>query len=632
VEWDDLSNEELEAEYLETPSPDRPYGMFEAFSRGYSVEEVCELTGIYEWYVERYENVARAASAAQNGDFADAAEIGFTNAQVAAGIDASEASTIPQADGGAIDAVEGSAPERDFKQVDTCAGEFAASTPYYYSARARGDRLGRDEVQVDTDVESVVIVGGGPIRIGQGVEFDYCTVHAVQALRQNGIEAHVVNNNPETVSTDYDTSDGLFFEPITAEEVADVIEATGADGAMIQFGGQTSVDIGEPLEQEIERRGLDCEVLGTTVDAMDLAEDRDRFNQLMDELGIAQPEGGTATSEAEALDLAHEIGYPVLVRPSYVLGGRAMEVVGSDAELKEYIEEAVRVAPDKPILVDKFLEGGVELDVDAVSDGERVLIGGIMEHVESAGVHSGDSACMIPPRWLEADAMGRIREVTEEIARALDTVGLLNVQLAVYKGEVYVLEANPRSSRTVPFVSKATGVPIAKIAAQVMAGTSLEDIDVTEQIPEQTSVKEVVLPFDRLPGSDPRLGPEMKSTGEVMGTADSFGKAYWKAQQAAGAVLPRGGTAVIDLDVDGFEEFYEVKEFEDVPEAIREGKVDLVITRDRESLQTAVEEDVTYYSTAPSVQAALEALRARDDPLDVRAVSERPVREAEWGR
>lgn len=632
VTWDELSDAELEEKYLETPTPDRPYAMFEAFSRGYSVEEVCELTGIQPWYTERYGNIAEAAIAAQEGDFSQAAEVGFTNTQVAAGISASEASVVPQAAGGTIGEVEASSPERDFKQVDTCAGEFAASTPYYYSARARGDRLGRDEVQVDKEVESVVIVGGGPIRIGQGVEFDYCTVHAVQALRGIGIETHVVNNNPETVSTDYDTSDGLFFEPITAEEVADVIEETGANGVMIQFGGQTSVDIGEPLKDEIDRRGLDCEILGTTVDAMDLAEDRDRFNHLMDELGIAQPEGGTATSEEEALDLAHEIGYPVLVRPSYVLGGRAMEVVHSDSELKQYIEEAVRVAPDKPILVDKFLEGAVELDVDAVADGEDVLIGGIMEHVETAGVHSGDSACMIPPRWLEADAMGRIREVTEEIARALDTVGLLNVQLAVYEGEVYVLEANPRSSRTVPFVSKATGVPIAKIAAQVMAGTPLDEIDVQEQIPEQTSVKEVVLPFDRLPNSDPRLGPEMKSTGEVMGTADSFGKAYWKAQQAAGAVLPKGGTAVIDLDVDGFEEFYSVKEFEDVPEAIREGKVDLVITRDRESLQTAVEEDVTYYSTAPSVQAALEALRAREEPLDVRAISERPVREAEWGR
>lgn len=634
VEWGDLSDDELEAEYLETATPDRPYAMFEAFDRGYSVEEVCDLTGIYEWYTERYANIAHAASAAQEGDFSSAAEIGFTNAQVAAGISASEASTVPQADGGtaSIGEVESSSPDRDFKQVDTCAGEFAASTPYYYSARARGDRLGREEVQVDKEVESVVIVGGGPIRIGQGVEFDYCTVHAVRALREAGIETHVVNNNPETVSTDYDTSDGLFFEPITAEEVADVIEATGANGAMIQFGGQTSVDIGDPLKREIERRGLECEILGTTVDAMDLAEDRDRFNQLMDELGIAQPEGGTATSEEEALSLAHEIGYPVLVRPSYVLGGRAMEVVHSDSELKEYIEEAVRVSPEKPILVDKFLEGAVELDVDAVADGEDVLIGGIMEHVETAGVHSGDSACMIPPRWLEADAMGRIRDVVEKIARALDTVGLLNVQLAVYEGEVYVLEANPRSSRTVPFVSKATGVPIAKIAARVMAGASLDELDVHEKIPEQTSVKEVVLPFDRLPGSDPRLGPEMKSTGEVMGTADSFGKAYWKAQQAAGAVLPKGGTAVIDLDVDGFEEFYEVKEFDDVPQAIREGEVDLVITRDREALQTAVEEDVTYYSTAPSVQAALEALRAREEPLDIKAVSERPVRKAEWGR
>ncbi len=420
VEWGALSDTELEAEYLETPTPDRPYAMFEAFSRGYSLSAVCELTGIQPWYVERYENIALAASAAQEGDFTGAAEVGFTNAQVAAGIDASEASTVPQADGGtaSIDAVEASVPDRDFKQVDTCAGEFAASTPYYYSARARGDRLGRDEVQVDTGVESVVIVGGGPIRIGQGVEFDYCTVHAVRALRENGIEAHVVNNNPETVSTDYDTSDGLFFEPITAEEIADVIEATGADGAMIQFGGQTSVDIGEPLEEEIARRGLDCEIMGTTVDAMDLAEDRNRFNLLMDELGIAQPEGGTARSEDEALDLAHGIGYPVLVRPSYVLGGRAMEVVHSDSELKEYIEEAVRVSPEKPILVDKFLEDAVELDVDAVSAGERVLIGGVMEHVETAGVHSGDSACMIPPRWLEQEAMGRIREVTEEIARA----------------------------------------------------------------------------------------------------------------------------------------------------------------------------------------------------------------------
>src|SRR6056297_2010812 len=492
VDWNTVADTTLTSEYLERHTPDRPYAMFEDFDRGYTVEEVVDLTGIEEWYVERYQNVAEAAEAAAEGEFGAAAEAGFTNQEVAA-MAGAEGGETPIAshgtgapDGELVGDVEASAPDRSFKQVDTCAGEFAASTPYYYSARSalETDFDGRDELRVNTDVESVVIVGGGPIRIGQGVEFDYCTVHAVRALREMGIETHVVNNNPETVSTDYDTSDGLFFEPITAEEVADVVEATNADGVMVQFGGQTSVDIGEPLEDELARRGLDADILGTSVEAMDLAEDRDRFNRLMDDLGISQPEGGSATSEAEALELANDIGYPVLVRPSYVLGGRAMEVVRDDDELSEYIEEAVRVSPDKPILVDEFLADAVELDVDAVADGEDVLIGGIMEHVETAGVHSGDSACMIPTRSLSEDTLERVREVTRDIAVALDTVGLLNVQLAVQDDTVYVLEANPRSSRTVPFVSKATGVPIAKIAAKVMAGSSLADLDVTETVPE----------------------------------------------------------------------------------------------------------------------------------------------------
>ena len=642
ADWAEVDDDELESQYLERPSPDRPYAMFEAFERGYSVEEVVELTGIFEWYTERYKRIAESTRAAQEGDFTEAAIAGHTNASIAATA------------GADVDSVEQEVPGRSYKQVDTCAGEFKAETPYYYSARKsefesgplKGDAAA-GELEVDRDAESVIVVGGGPIRIGQGVEFDYCSVHAVRALRENGIDAYVVNNNPETVSTDYDTSDGLFFEPITAEEVADVAEATGADGVMVQFGGQTSVNIGEPLEDELERRGLDCEIMGTSVEAMDLAEDRDRFNALMDDLGIAQPEGGTATSKEEALELAHEIGYPVLVRPSYVLGGRAMEVVYDDADLEEYIEEAVRVAKDKPILIDDFLEDAIELDVDAVADGEDVLIGGIMEHVESAGVHSGDSACMIPPRSLGRDVNRRVREVTEEIARALDTVGLLNVQLAVRDGEVFVLEANPRSSRTVPFISKATGVPIAKLAAKVMNGTSLSELDVDEQVPAQTSIKEVVLPFDRLPGSDPRLGPEMKSTGEVMGTADTFGKAYDKAQDSVGKPIPESGTAVVDLSADEFPDpdteegeelverftkYYDLCEAVDLIEAVKRGEVDLIISRNRELLETAVEEDVTYFSTTASAKAALEARKQADDPIDVRPVTDRPQRQEYWGQ
>jgi carbamoyl-phosphate synthase large subunit len=664
VDWSEVSDDELEAEYLERPTPARPYAMFEAFERGYDVETVSALTEIREWYVERYRRVAEAAEAASAGEFQTAADAGFTDHEITAlsggEFDDTHASWLPdrlldgrgavegdavETDGGsaaappAVDEVDDATTDRDFKLVDTCAGEFAATTPYYYSTRDPISELNRDELRVDRDVESVVVVGGGPIRIGQGVEFDYCSVHAVRALEEMGIDAHVVNNNPETVSTDYDTSDGLFFEPVTAEEVADVIEAANADGVMVQFGGQTSVDIGNPLEQELDRRDLDCKVLGTSVDAMDLAEDRDRFNRLMDDLGIAQAEGGSATSEEEALKLAHEVGYPVLVRPSYVLGGRAMDVVYNDEDLETYIEEAVRVSPDKPILVDEFLADAVELDVDAVADENDVLIGGVMEHVETAGVHSGDSACMIPPRSGEIrNVMPRIREVVENIADALDTVGLLNVQLAVKDNEVYVLEANPRSSRTVPFIAKTTGVPLAKIAAKVMAGASLEGLDYEEHIPEQVSVKEVVLPFDRLPGSDPRLGPEMKSTGEVMGTAGSFGKAYQKAQMCVDKPIPLEGTAVVDLPVLGFEEHLDVLDFDDfestdaIKGAIRDGEVDMVISRDRDVLEVCVEETVTYFSTIESAEAALEAIDSADQPMAVQDIAERPKSQREWGR
>ncbi|KAA9398894.1 carbamoyl-phosphate synthase large subunit [Haloarcula sp. CBA1130] len=659
ADFNEIDDVELETEYLEKPTPDRPYAMFEAFCRGYTVEEVVDITDIKEWYVERFKEVADAADAAREGDYETAAQAGFTDQEITAlaggefndthvswlpadldedGGDEPEVEAATDGSGVTVDTVETDTTDRDFKLVDTCAGEFEATTPYYYSTRDPLSGIDRNELQIDPDLESVVVVGGGPIRIGQGVEFDYCSVHAVRALEELGIDAHVVNNNPETVSTDYDTSDGLFFEPVTAEEVADVIEATDADGVMVQFGGQTSVDIGHPLEQELQRRDLDCEIMGTSVDAMDLAEDRDRFNKLMDELGISQAEGGSATSKEEALDLAHDIGYPVLVRPSYVLGGRAMDVVYNDDDLETYIEEAVRVSPDKPILVDEFLADAVELDVDAVADEDDILIGGVMEHVETAGIHSGDSACMIPPRSQEIkDVMPRIREVVEDIADALDTVGLLNVQLAVRDGEVFVLEANPRSSRTVPFISKTAGVPIAKIAAKVMSGATLSELDVQEQIPEQVSVKEVVLPFDRLPGSDPRLGPEMKSTGEVMGTAGSFGKAYQKAQMAVGKAIPLEGTAIVDLPILGFEEHFDVQDFDDyedteaIIDAIQSGEVDLVLSRDRDVLEACVEETVTYFSTHESAEAALEAINSADQPLAVQAIDERPKTQREWG-
>jgi carbamoyl-phosphate synthase large subunit len=672
VDWAAVTDDTLRSHYLERPTPDRPYAILEAFHRGFSAEEVADLTGIERWYVKRFENVAEAAEGAAGGAIEPAIAAGYTNAETATmaaegtpdraatgrgvgptsednsetAVDGTETDDAPSID---VETVAAAGPERTFKQVDTCAGEFAAETPYYYSARSPAENP-REEVRTDPDVESAVIVGGGPIRIGQGVEFDYVTVHGVRALRDLGVETHVVNNNPETVSTDYDTSDGLFFEPVTAEEVADVIEATNADGVIVQFGGQTSVNVGAPLAAEIERRGLDCKLLGTDVGAIDLAEDRERFNDLLADRGIAQPEGGTATDETEALALASKIGYPVLVRPSYVLGGRAMAVVEDDAELRTYVEEAVRVSPERPILVDEYLADAVELDVDAVADGESVLIGGVMEHVERAGVHSGDSAVVIPPRTLDDATVGRVREVVERIADVLDTVGLLNVQLAVSDGTVHVLEANPRSSRTVPFVSKATGVPIAKLAAKVMAGHALEDLDATEQVPEQYSVKEVLLPFDRLPDADPTLGPEMKSTGEVMGTADTFGRAYDKAQMAIGKPIPEAGTALIDRsgealpDPDtpagrellaGYRDHFEVVTggaLDDPVTAVKQGRIDLVVSRDRGSLRAAVENDVPHFSTAGAARSVLAALDSREECLEVSSLTERPQREAEWGR
>jgi carbamoyl-phosphate synthase large subunit len=427
--------------------------------------------------------------------------------------------------------------ERTYKSVDTCAAEFAASTPYYYSAweRTRDTEVDRGERP------SVVILGSGPNRIGQGIEFDYCCVHAAETVREQGRDAVMINCNPETVSTDYDTSDRLYFEPLTLEDVLAVCDVERPTGVIVQFGGQT------PLKLAAGLKDAGVTILGTSVDAIDLAEDRSRFGPLLDDLGYKAPPYATATSPQDALEKAHDVGFPLLVRPSYVLGGRAMEIVYSVDGLADYLGRVVP-EPGATIYLDRFLEDSIEVDVDALCDGTDVWIAGVMQHVEEAGIHSGDSACVLPPHTLGTEMLGQIRAQTEGIARALGVVGLLNVQFAIREDVLYVIEANPRASRTVPFVSKAIGLPVAKLACRVLLGERLADLDLP---PDTTNghvcVKEVVLPFDRFAGADSLLGPEMRSTGEVMGIARDFPTAFAKAQAAAGAQLPNGGRAFITV-------------------------------------------------------------------------------------
>lgn len=432
-----------------------------------------------------------------------------------------------------------------YRLVDTCAAEFEAYTPYYYSTYDRGD----DEVRV-SDRRKVMILGGGPNRIGQGIEFDYCCVHAAFALREEGFETIMVNSNPETVSTDYDTSDRLYFEPLTLEDVLHIYEREKCGGAIAQFGGQTPLNLSLPLQ----RNGV--RILGTSPQSIELAEDRELFAALLRRLHIPQPPNGVATNEEEALQVARTLGYPILVRPSFVLGGRAMQIVYSDAELQHYMRFAVEASPERPVLVDKFLEDATEVDVDCIADvglfdepdRGTVVIGGILEHIEFAGVHSGDAAMVLPPHTLSYHTIQTIREYTHALARALRVAGLMNVQYAVKDDTVYVLEVNPRASRTVPFVSKAIGVPLAKLAAKVMVGRTLPELGFTQEIwPKYWAVKESVFPFNRFPGQDILLSPEMRSTGEVMGLDANLGIAYAKSQMAAGAPLPLRGSVFISV-------------------------------------------------------------------------------------
>jgi carbamoyl-phosphate synthase large subunit len=487
---------------LETGGPDRFDLVLEALRRGVTPETLNARTQIDPWFLRELQELALDPEAAEAG-------------------------------------------ERIFKSVDTCAAEFAARTPYYYSSRERPRRSGASASEVVRgDKASVVILGAGPNRIGQGIEFDYCCVHAAMTVRESGKDAVMVNCNPETVSTDYDTSDRLYFEPLTLEDVLGVCEVEKPEGVIVQFGGQTPLRLAAGLE------AAGVPILGTSIDAIDHAEDRGRFGQLLEQLGYSAPPYATAHSPEEALAKAPDVGFPLLVRPSYVLGGRAMEIVYSIDGLKDYLH---RVGADhgsgKEIFLDRFLENSIEVDVDALCDGEQVWIGGIMQHVEEAGIHSGDSACVLPPHSLGPDALAQIREHTEGIAKALGVVGLLNVQYAVdQSGKLYVIEANPRASRTVPFVSKAIGLPLAKLACRIMLGEKIADLDLpADPVGDVVCVKEAVMPFDRFAGADSLLGPEMRSTGEVMGIAHDFPTAFAKAQAAAGSVLPSEGTVFITV-------------------------------------------------------------------------------------
>ncbi|MBF0382840.1 MAG: carbamoyl-phosphate synthase large subunit [Magnetococcales bacterium] len=513
---------------LSSPTPDNVLLLADAFRRGKTLEWINKITGVDPWFLDQIQQIIEAeqelvAAGLQSLDkyrLRQLKEMGFSDRRLGKLLDKPAAVIRTKRKELGIVPV--------FKRVDTCGAEFPSQTAYLYSTY---------ESQCESrpsNKKKIMILGGGPNRIGQGIEFDYCCVHAAFSLRDAGFETIMVNCNPETVSTDYDTSDRLYFEPLTFEDVMAIVDLEKPDGIIVQFGGQTPLKLANDLE------AAGAKIIGTSPDAIDVAEDRERFQELINRLGLLQPKNGLARSESEAVAIAKVVGYPVVVRPSYVLGGRAMEIVYDEKDLERYMRTAVKASPDHPVLLDHFLNNAIEIDVDCVSDGERVVCGGVMEHIEEAGVHSGDSACSLPPYSVGPGIISEIERQSDLLARGVGVVGLMNVQFAVQDGAVYILEVNPRASRTVPFVSKATGVPLAKIAARVMAGESLEQLGLLRMPKlEHVAVKEAVFPFEKFPGVDTVLGPEMKSTGEVMGMADSFDVAFAKAQEAASTILPR---------------------------------------------------------------------------------------------
>lgn len=644
------SDEEAAYEDLKTQSPFRVLKVGEALRRGLDKERIYQSTGIDPWFINQFEDIIQAERSVKEiglpkntHDMRRLKAMGFSDPQLAKLADSTPGQVRKARRGLGVGPV--------FKRIDTCAAEFASDTSYLYSTYEGGFGEPEDESGI-SERKKVIILGGGPNRIGQGIEFDYCCVHAAYALREAGIETIMVNCNPETVSTDYDTSDRLYFEPLTAEDALEICRLEQSKGTLmgviVQFGGQTPLKLAQALE------AADIPILGTSVDAIDLAEDRERFQALLQDLDLKQPANGIARSVEEAKSIATQIGYPVVVRPSYVLGGRAMEVVHDETNLERYMGEAVRLFGDAPVLLDSFLNKAIEVDVDAICDGAQVFVAGIMEHIEEAGVHSGDSACALPPYSLSEETIDEIRRQAEKLAFGLNVRGLMNVQFAVKNGEIFILEVNPRASRTVPFVAKAIGVPVAKIAARVMAGAKLSDFDLTSAQRDHVAVKEAVFPFDRFPGVDTILGPEMKSTGEVIGLDRDFPTAFLKAQLAAGNVLPDGGRVFLsvrdadkemaieiartlkDLGFDlvatagtrqtladaGIEAAHINKVWEGSPhvvEALKGGEITLVINTtegtkaisdSREIRRTTLNERIPYFTTAAGAKAAVLAIQA----------------------
>ena len=655
-----LDDGKIEREQLErglaVPSADRLFYIKHALKSGVSIGHIHELSDIDPWFLSNIQEIVELEGEIAShrdeglpiGLLRRAKQYGFSDLQLARLTGSDELSVRAHRKEHGI--------ESTFKLVDTCGAEFEAYTPYYYSTYET-----EDETRI-TDGKKIMILGGGPNRIGQGIEFDYCCVHAAFALREDGYETIMVNSNPETVSTDYDTCDKLYFEPLTREDVLNIVDRERPDGVIVQFGGQTPLNLAAPLQQ------AGVPIIGTSPDDIDRAEDRERFRVLLDKLHLFQPPNGIATSVEEAKRVARAIGYPVLVRPSYVLGGRAMRIVYDESSLESFMSGAVAAAPDRPILVDKFLEDAIEVDVDGVADGKRCVVAGVMEHIEEAGVHSGDSACAIPPYTLDNKIIARIREYTRALAGELNVVGLLNIQYALKGDDIYVLEVNPRASRTVPFVSKAVGIPWAKVAARVMTGRTLSDLGIEREVEvNHISVKEAVFPFNRFPGVDPILGPEMRSTGEVMGIDESFGTAFAKSQIAAGGALPLEGTLFLSvqnrdkrailpiaggfadlgfklvategtartLQRSGIEVTSILKVYEGRPnilDLIHNGEIDLIINTpigkrqamDHLSIRAvAVQHNISYITTISGASAALSGIQAmRRKGIGVRSLQE----------